>query len=577
NSTGNTVAVGTKSGRVQSFTLDGKSAWTTDLAAQGVTQLAASANGAWVVVQGDTVSALNSAGKKLWTHQFTIPLVDGKVAVDTNAVYTVATDGKLLALNLQSGELTRANQLPFFASSAPVVQNDHLYLTTTQGQLAVISATSLFVQELVDDYHPTVGREAEKLNWYTTPIVDDTRIMGVTNALETSNDVTLVSLQTITPPQNAPTTVTLKAEDPTSGELPFRQPWHMDTPTTLGANVVRSGNLAITVNNDSSGTVQATDLTSGKIVWTYARNDYFRGMAAVSSSVLLLTSGNQNPYNPQPDMNGVQAFNVANGRPLWHNEFAETREQVIDMKVVGDQAFVLTYSHLLIYNAQTGARLATVSLTGASAFAVQNGQIAVAMMQQTNSSASWQGVAPTYATKITTYNLQGQELHTTKLALGKKVTGLVGDSGIWTAVQDKSLTAITANGQVLWTKDLPSALVGNTVVMSNHTIYASQTDGVLRAIDSTTGAEKRSIKLPNALAALPAYDNGKLFAVNTLGHLQVINAATLWVESETSSYRGYSGSLSDLNWHTTPIVYESGVFGIVHPPNSTGSTFLNLR
>lgn len=577
------VLVGTNSGSVLSFTLDGKSSWTKTLLSQALTQVIPAGN-TWIAVQGDAISSLTEGGIVNWTHHFANNLIDGEADADSNAVYAVATDGKLVVLDQQTGNLKQAVQLPFFSKSAPVVQDNTLYLVTTQGDLAVLNADQLSVREIVDTYHPYLNFDAQPLEWNQKPILDGTLVIGVHGHPRKSNDVEVVALQTMTPPANAPTTVTLPGDDPTSGELPYRTPWHNDTPAGFGADVVRAGNMAITVNATSDGSVIATDLNTGQEIWKYEQNDYYRGMVDASTSYVALTTGNQNTYNPTRDMTGVKVLDANSGKPLWQKSFDNTpsREQVIAMHVEDDKVVVVASHHLFVYNAKTGASVVAMpllsgSLPGsASAAAFANGQVAVATIVDWYQ-ATEPGAQPMYHTKVNVYNLQGQVVSSTMLPSGTRVSTMSGNNGVWTAVQDKTVTAVSNANKVLWSKTMSAPLVGNNVVIDGNNVYVVQTDAQVRMFGLGSGTQVRSNKLPYPLAALPAIVNGKLYASTNLGHLEVINGSTLWVESETSQYRVDSDQLSDLNWYTTPIVYESGVLGVVSIPNQSGGALLFLR
>lgn len=251
----------------------------------------------------------------------------------------------------------------------------------------------------------------------------------------------------------------------------------------------------------SSHHVYAIDRIRGKKLWrTEVKGPVYGGIAVASGTLYF---GDGKGY--------VYALDAAKGRELWH---METGSDIMSTPLVsGDTVFFTTMAgHLLAVDRATGAkkfqtprRTSTGQFTihGASSPVQWKNRVLTGFADGTLAAFDASTGAAVWDRRIANFSQPIQDVDGTPL--------LVGDAAIVGSV-DGTLTAVRADtGATLWTVGMGTP---NDVLYQDGTLYAVG-NGVLYALNPTTGGTVWKQNLQTIEASTPAKVNELLFTIST--------------------------------------------------------------
>ncbi|MCF8568040.1 PQQ-like beta-propeller repeat protein [Alicyclobacillus tolerans] len=310
----------------------------------------------------------------------------------------------------------------------------------------------------------------------------------------------------------------------------------------VGSNMTLAGNLVVAADADSNGSIYAYNALTGQQAWEFPQNTFYNGILAGSPNVVLMTLEN----------NGIQALSTADGQPVWSKQIPTP----VDMKIVGQNAYVITGNTLYVYNAKTGQQLWTHVFSDTLTHVNADSQ---------------QVIVGASDGKVYVLNLDGTPVYAAGLS-SSKVTGLTPFNGNWLITEGSQVFAVGPSGTLLWKYDAGSSMAGGNVAVDEGSNTAFVLNGRPQAValDLTTGTVKYSQNLAFAAFSAPVAANGVVYYASNLGYLVGLSESDLSPQSITASY----SPTEKVYTAVPPLVYQGTVIVQSHQPGYSGDATL---
>lgn len=161
----NQIAIGTQTGELIGFTLDGTTAFASQAVSKPITSITY-ANETWLLLQDNILSAYTTAGIKTWSKVFLHDLIGDQIAADGNSVYAtfhrrdlVQAEGEsnvffgvhksyIQRLDLQNGSVLAERDLFDVAITPPVISQGKVYTAGYFGYLLINNSDTLQSEDI---------------------------------------------------------------------------------------------------------------------------------------------------------------------------------------------------------------------------------------------------------------------------------------------------------------------------------------------------------------------------------------------------------------------------------------------
>lgn len=297
---------------------------------------------------------------------------------------------------------------------------------------------------------------------------------------------------------------------------------------------------------DGDGIVTAYNEQTGTVAWSKrAPGSGLASSAPVATSTILYVGG----YD-QNNNGVIYALNVHTGATVWQKTLQTGGSFALQSALTyADNVLYATWSdgHLRAINATTGKEIWNQLLYSSySSPVVANGVVYV-----TGHAFN----SPTYLYAVNASN--GAIIWKTLVDSDAGITSapVLGNGLVYVDDQfQHHLSAYnTTNGNKSWTYTADAAFYYSSPAIANGVLYAPSNDGIMHALDATTGTQLWSYSATGSIDSSPAVANGVIYFTTTDGYIYALNTQgqQLW------SYTVSTGEYLD---QSSPAVIDGMLF-----------------